>query len=621
MKANAILRQNLDDRFAGLLAAQSLAGALGSTGKAGSLAGAVSVVKTCGKSSAQILEGTVVESRVKESNNIDVVVKAVEKSRIAVRADAYGIGRSTVGIGAAFALIYDDNQNLAKIGKNANITAKSLEVRAEKQAVTADDYVFPFDRSDLFTVSKGSADQSGSYNKGLIHLNICDGEKDASGREKNNSLEVNLSTEDVLRIVDTLNYLSAVNYYMESIAGTISTGSMSTEAAVSGAFSMLFAKNATSAEIGEDVTIKLGDGTATVAASSGVNTRVIGGSLVATNAAGVGVNIAGFDDRSKVNASVGKNSSITADGDITVSAEAENDVLAVTVAGVVGTAIDNGAAIGGTMDVILTGNEVSASAGDGVKLTSNEGSVSVLGKNVSDLMLVSTSVGVEAGKGPAAGGTFATAVSENKTYAKIGSGAIVTAARNVTVKAESEENLINVLASASAAVSDQSSAAGVIGVLVSKSDTEAFVGDGSRITAKGGDIDVLALGDVKQVVAMAAFAGSASQHAAGGTVNVGVFEQTVAATVGSFQTTAVDPDEPATVITGVTMDASGNVRVLASGSNQTILATVAGVTGVKGAIAGTIPVVVSQSTIKAEIGDKSTVSATSRATSRSAAAP
>ena len=144
--------------------------------------------------------------------------------------------------------------------------------------------------------------------------------------------------------------------------------------------------------------------------------------------------------------------------------------------------------------------------------------------------------------GPAAGGTFAAAVSGNKTYAKIGGGAIVTAAKNVTVRAESKESLANVLASVSAAL-DKGSAAGVIGVLVSQSDTRATVGDGSQITATGGYIDVLALGDVKQIVAMAAYSGGTGKLAAGGTVNVGVFEQTVAATVGSFQTTAVDPDD------------------------------------------------------------------------------
>ncbi|MGN0184806.1 MAG: beta strand repeat-containing protein, partial [Aristaeellaceae bacterium] len=587
--ANAILRQNLDDRFAGLLAAQSLAGAVGSKGKGVGLAGAVSVVKTYGKSSAQILDGAVI-------NGGDVVVKAVEKSKIAVRAGGLSAGTSTVGIGASFALIYDENVNLAKIGKDASVTAKSLEVKAEKQEVTADDYQFPFDLNNLFTVSDGSMDQTSPDNKGLIHLNISDSSTEAGGNEENNSIEVNLSTEMVMRAVDMLNYLASVNYYMESIAGTIDAGT-GAKAAVSGAFSMLFANNATSAEIDEDAIITLDGGKATVEAKSGVSSRIIGGSLTATSAVGVGANIAGLDDRSKVNASVGNGTAITAGEDISVSAEAKNDVLAVTVAGVLSVpAADSTAAIGGTVNVILTGNEVNASVGDGAKLISENGSVSVLAKNLSDLILVSTSMN-GAGKGIAAGGTFAAAVSGNSTYAKAGENAVIRGAKDVTIKAESEENLINVLASASGSGTDES-AAGIIGVLVSQSDTEATVGDHAVIEAKSGAVNVLAQGDVKQIVAMAAIAGSGGQLAAGATVNVGVFEQTVAARVGS----------------GVTLKASGlaagsNVNVLASGRSQTILLTAAGSATTGSAIAGTIPVVISQSKIITEIGDNSVVSA------------
>ena len=576
--ANAILTQNLDGRFAGLLAAQSLAGAVGSKGKGVGLAFAVSVVKTFGKCSARILDNA-------EVTGGDVVVKAVEKSRIAVRAGGFDVGGSTVCLGASFALIYDENQNLAKIGKNATITAKSLEVRAEKQAVTADDYQFPFDRKDLFTVSEGGAD--GSPNEGLVHVNISD-----TGNK--NSLEVNLKTEDVLGVVDMLNYLSSVNYYMESVAGTLSTPGPSSKASLSGAFSMLFAKNETSAEIDEGATIVLTDGKATVEAKSGVNSRVIAGSLTATNAVGVGVNIAGFDDRSRVNASVGMDSKITAREDITVSAEAENEVLAVTVAAVFSEGIgSNAAAVGGTVDVILTGNNVNASVGENTKLISKNGSVSILAKNVSDLILISTSMNA-AGNGPAVGGTFAAAVSGNETYAKVGKNAELSAAKDVTIRAESEENMLNVLASASAAVTGKPGAAGVIGVLVSESFTEASVGDNAVIEARSGAVNVLAQGDVKQIVTMDALTFSGSSAAADAAVNVGVFEQTVAARVG----------------TGTTLTAGGNVNVMAGGRNQIVLVTFGGTLSSNSpTIAGTIPVVISQSEFITEIGNNSVISA------------
>ena len=327
-----------------------------------------------------------------------------------------------------------------------------------------------------------------------------------------------------------------------------------------------------------------------------MNSRMIGGALSGSSAAGVGVNIAGFDDRSKVTASVGDGCKVAAGEDILVSATAKNDVLAVTVAGVLGgPGIDSeSGAIGGTMDVIVTGNEVSATVGNGVTLTSENGSVSILAKNLSDLILASTSVDV-AGNGPAAGGTLAAAVSGNKTYAKAGEGAAITAEKDVTIQAESEENLINVLASASASL-NKTSAAGVIGVLVSSSDTEASVGDDAVIEAKHGAVSVLARSDVKQIVTIAGLTANAANPAAGATINVGVFEQSVTARVGS----------------GVKLLASDtaadrNVSVLASGSNQTILVTVAGAATGDTALAGTVPVVISQSKITTEIGDDSVV--------------
>ena len=72
----------------------------------------------------------------------------------------------------------------------------------------------------------------------------------------------------------------------------------------------------------------------------------------------------------------------------------------------------------------------------------------------------------------------------------------------MTIRAESEENMLNVLASASAAVTGKPGAAGVIGVLVSESFTEASVGDNAVIEARSGAVNVLAQGDVKQIVTM-----------------------------------------------------------------------------------------------------------------------
>jgi hypothetical protein len=79
------------------------------------------------------------------------------------------------------------------------------------------------------------------------------GEDDSSYK-----VELNISTDTVLEMIDLLNFLSSTNYYAEAIAGSIITGSTSqSKASVAGAFAMVFFQNTVDALIGSNAAINL----------------------------------------------------------------------------------------------------------------------------------------------------------------------------------------------------------------------------------------------------------------------------------------------------------------------------------------------------------------------------
>ena len=582
VKVYSNLTQNMDGKFRGLLAAQSLAGAIGGQSGIVGFAGAVSIVVAQAQAKAGILEDAVLKA-----GPIDVL--ATDKSKIAVRAGALQAGGQNAGVGASFALIYAENEIDAYVGDRANITGESLSVAARKIVVNEDDYEFPLSLKTLFTVNVPDDD---SANKGIINLNISDSNTDS--KVGMNSLEVNLSTDRVMQAIDMLNYLASVNYYMEAIAGSIAAGADS-KVAIGGAMAMLFTNGKTGSRVGEDASITL-TGDFSVNADSENTSRMLSGSLAASNATGVGANIAALDDRDVVTASVGDRSIVRAKNEC-VKASAKSDTLSVTVAAAATAGGQGGGAtIGGGIDVIVTGSDVKAHVGDSVQMIAS-GDVKVLAENVSDLLAVSTSVAGATGSNVAVGGTFAAIVGENKTEASIGANALVDAAGSVIVDAKSRENLINVLASLSGSTG-QASAAGTLGVLVALGETQALIGDQTKVYSATGSIEVLANGEVDQIVVMAAATGSAGQAAVGATVNVGVFEHQVRAVVGKNAELIAE-----------SVSAGKNVVVLAQGDDETILVTFAGAASSGVAISGTITTLVGKTEVAAEVQDGTTLEA------------
>ncbi len=574
VKVHSTLTQNMDRMYPGLLAAQAIAGSLGGTSAAVGIAGAVSVVVAHARAAARILDGTILRG-----GAVDLL--SYEKSKLSLRAGSLQAGGQTVGVGASFALLYAENELDVSIGSGADIEAASLSAKAQRAKVTADDYVFPLTIKNLFTVNVPDDDAA---NKGLINLNI----KESNSTDTSagaNSLEINLGMDKVMDLLDALNYFSAVNYYVESIAGAIAAGADS-KAAVSGAAAMLFANAATTAEVGENTSIRL-TGDFTLDARTDTISRMIGGSLGASTQHGVGINAAGMDDRDKIYALLGANTTVTG-RDLRVSAGAENDTLVATVAAA---ASANGVGVGGGAGAIITGNDVKASVGKGSVLDAS-GRMDVLADNFAKLMLLSASVSGSGGQA-AAGGTFAVIVSENKTNAALEEGVLAKALKGARISAQSGEDYFNLLASLSG-TTGQAGVAGTVGVQVAKSETTASVGAGSEINAAEGSVEILANGDVRQITALVG-ATAASGAAIGATITVSIFEHAVRAQAGDRTRLLAGADSPA---------AGRNVLIRATGRDETILVAFAGGAASNLALTGTVTTVVGKTNASASVGDK-----------------
>jgi len=581
--------QNLEKPYKGLLAAQALAGSVaGSGGKIG-LAGAVAVLVAQTKTIAALAPAATVTGGV-------ITINATDTSKYAVRAGGITVTGASVGIGAAFALIYARSTTWALVGDGASILADSLTVNAERKEVTFDDYDFPLDTKTLFTSGSSVADGD----KGLIHVNISTDGDGTTG------LEFNLEdTQNLLELVDALNFLASVNYYLEAIAGSVVNGEGS-GSAVAGSIAMGFIYNSTQALIGKNVTVVLRDGgTAAVTAASKATIRIIGGAIgFTTGSAAVGINVAALYDDDYVRAQIGEGSRVTAPAGITVEARSGRDVWAITIAAAATTG--TGAGVGGNLNVILTGVGVAklhdsandtpaaktiAQVADDVVLNAANGDVRIAAFNDADLLLIAASLAF-ASSSVAVGGTIAFIYTQNEVAAKVGDRVRIDAA-SITIEAQNDERLLEILASLSAS-NGSAGVAATLGVLIAKSTALASVGNYAILTATAGDIIVRALGDVWQLVIMPSIAISTASTAVGATINVLVFERTTRATVGDYsELTATQ----------------GNIIIQAAATNWALLISFAGGFASGTSISGVIAVIVGRNITTASLGDHSTATA------------
>jgi hypothetical protein len=278
INVKAVSSQNMSEEYRSKLAAEALAGAgTGQDGKIGA-AGAVAVVTSNAITEAYIAPDAVI------SDAGVVNILAEETSKLAVRAWGATAGGAKVGIGAAFAIIYANNQINAYVGSDTEVTAQELNIKAEKKRVDMSDFSIGFD------------------------------------------FEENEFTKNIFEGLELLNFIACNNYYGDAIAGSAQSG----DAAIAGAFVVIVLNNATNAYIGDGAVLNI-RGNINIDSKSDVNAKAFGGAVAFANKAGVGittVNIINFD---AVRAYIGDEAIVISDGNIRIVADADQEFTIISV--------------------------------------------------------------------------------------------------------------------------------------------------------------------------------------------------------------------------------------------------------------------------------------------------
>ncbi|MFI3170407.1 MAG: hypothetical protein R3Y06_10725, partial [Faecalibacterium sp.] len=569
--------QNQNGDYVGRMAAQAIAGGVSQAEEADAstssstqvgIAGAAAVVYN----SAQTI-ATVVDSALNAEG--DVNVNAEEKTRIAIRAGALSVvqtgstsSSSAVGIGASFAFAYAQSELEASIKGDSSVTAQNLDVIAAREEVTINDYQTAVSLSSLFTVDED----------GNVSFNFD-------------------STENLLELINLFNFLSSVNYYCEAIAGGVSTGQSSN--AVSGSFALLMITYTTLAEIDESVLLTIAD-TVNVLAKDEVTTRLIAGSAaVTTGKHAAGVTLSGVYDEGAVTASMGAAEGSEL-GSLLVDATSVNDILGITFAMAVSTGSNNGSTVGGGINVIIQDMDVLAEVKDNANFTVNQGDAEVHAISMSKLINVLASLS-GSNSATALGGSVGVVLTEGSATAAIGDNVTLQVTgeeAELSVNALVKETLINIVASASAALgSSGTSANAVIAVQSTTSEAAATVGNDTTIVVEDGDILIIAQGDVLEVFVIVGMAlSSASSGVTGtGVVSTAIFERNLIASVGDRTTLTAN---------------NGDIIIMAVGEDTTIVVTMGLAAGTgSSTAAGAIGTIVGQNNISATVGEDSVLTA------------
>ena len=566
LNIKAFQTQNMDDEYRGWLGAQALAGSVSGQGKA-SVAGAFAIIRSSADTLAEVGRKADVEAG-------DMIILATDKSKLAVRAGGVSISTgATVGIGASLGLIYADNTVRAIINEKAEINAGSLDLAAKKLKVDFSDFETALGWDYLLTDSTGTT--ATAAEKGIVDIN-----KGTNGYK----VTINASTDKLIELIDLMNFLSSTNYYAEAIAGGIASGTGTVTGA--GSLAMVFFNNVTEAIIADDVIIILaGDADKAnmdVTAYGDTTARLISGALSASGSkVGVGVTVGTLENEDQVRTKIGNRVTISLPGTYSQTAETRFDALVVTAAATVAT---TGVGVGGAINTILMDNTTESIAGEGEKSTITAGQgVNIEALAEEDLIHVAANASVSGGK-VAAGGTVAVITNDSVTSVKIGDYVVITSENGgITVHAYLDERMITALASLSASTG-AAGAAGAINTFVTNSVTGAEVGNYAQLTAKD-HIEVMAEGDTWMLVINAALS-AASQAAIGATVTVNTYNRSVDAIVGEY---------------AKLVSTNGNILIQALADDMTLSVALAAGAASTMAMTGTIPTIVGESKVTAEV--------------------
>ena len=166
----------MDGAYKGLLAAQALAGAVSGAGKV-SIAGSLAIVVDNAKSKVIVamLDGNGNDIATK-SNNIrieggNIRISASDKTKLAIRAGGVSLSKgSKAGVGAAFGLVYGNDQVTVQIGNYTDIRGESLEITANKLRVDRSDFESAIQAGTFITdTSKLTDEEKANAKTGFIN--------------------------------------------------------------------------------------------------------------------------------------------------------------------------------------------------------------------------------------------------------------------------------------------------------------------------------------------------------------------------------------------------------------------------------------------------------------------
>ena len=570
-------------------AAQAISGSFSGKSSDVTVAGAVAIVINNGNTKVHIHNG---ESNFRnEILGESITAKATDTTKLAVRAGAVtkSGATTTVGAGASYALVYDNSsidviigdyneETKSYVADNLKITSQNIDIKAVKQRVELSD-------STLINVIKALVDIKGQ--------DVIDGASQGSLinvviNQETGKVEFKFGTNNIYEtIISTLGYfVEQSNYYAEAIGGTIS-GKDST-VSEEGSCAMVLYSAKVRAIIGDNIIIGNSGSNESngisIAAENKSRARVIAGSLsISKPNVGVGASVGIMKDNSETLTSIGKNSKITSNGFFNQSSEASNEYLVVCIAPSVTSGGTTTANIGAAVDVVILNDSAIATIGENTEITAKK-DIDITAKRF-DRALVTAGDAVIGSSKVAAGGSVSVIVDKGTALSDIGKECNLTSSNgNISIESDSSEKLLNVNASVSCAKANTNAAAS-IGVLVSKSNTKALIGEYSTIAAKA---VILKANSSSYLLPISGVVSSGKGDSGRGSVIVNVFNRNVISNIGKYSTIKAT-------------DGSVEIDAFAYDWNMNIVGVLGATTGTS--FSACVPVIISKNTVKATIDE------------------
>ena len=543
------LTQNMDGNFRDRLAAQAISGAVSGADPAASAA--VAVAAGTAKSTVNVKGGTDDGSRQKLDAR-KVVISAVDKTKLAARAGGASYSGGAADMGLSAADLRSRNTVSANVGDYTEIEAMRLDVTAEKKAVSMRDFtVQPLakalsaDPSDLSDAERESTDT------GIISVK-------KGNDDKNYTLDVNLSSEELAGSPDLPGFLASAGYYAEAASGA-------------GSAAVTDIANTVSSTLGDHVKVNLIgqdaagtglNGDMNVTAASESSARLIAGTLSAAPVKGsAGMMIALVTDRDDVKAATGSHADITTAGSFRQNAKADGDIQLFTEAAAVESGSGSSPASGGARNVISRKSTAASTLKDDASIRS-AGEMEVSSDIDGDLLVLSLDAAGNKGK-TAAGGTVNVVSDKAQSLVNIGERSSLYAENDMTIQSGLADHLISGSASGSAGKGGVN-AAGVVSALIAGSRSNVDIAQGMKLRSGSGSVKVLADSDTGMVNAILPAAGG-EKAAVGAAAGLNIYNREAKVNLAGKKTLSADND----------IEAGQNVVIRSNAKDLTVTAGLA----------------------------------------------